>query len=361
MPLELKRDPKSGIWQLHGTVAVWKGGESHSIQIRRSTKTRDKGQAEAIKRQVEGEVAERNYTGREPAITFAEAAARYERNGGESRYLTKVVAQLGKLRIDAIGQAEIEDAAFRAYPDPTLSPATIRRQFYSPALAILAANGQRPLVKRPPDSAKRTYFFTPRKANELIESIVGMRYRNPWTPALATFLFGQGVRVSEALNIDGRDDIDLEHGYAILRDTKNGEQRTVTLIPKVLAALSAVPNLGKRGPLFLRYDGTPYESLTDENRGRPLRFWTHHCATIGLDASIYTPHTARHSWATWFHAQTHDVVRLKEEGGWKSDEWQRYVKSGYANLGRESKRLGWDFGQKNGSGSDSAESLQAVR
>ncbi|WP_152045447.1 tyrosine-type recombinase/integrase [Aureimonas psammosilenae] len=358
MSLELKRDPKSGIYQIHGTVTVWKGGEPHSIQIRRSAKTRDKGQADAIKRQIEGEVAERNYTGREPAITFAEAAARYERNGGERRYLTKVVAQLGKLRIDAIGQVEIEDAAFRAYPDPALSSATIRRQFYAPALAILRANGHHPIVKRPSDGQQRTYFFTPKRANDLLEAIVASRYPNPWTPAFATFLFGQGVRVSEAIGIDGRDDIDLDNGYAILRDTKNGDQRSVALIPKVKAALSAIPNLGDKGPLFLRYDGTPYEDLS---HGRRLRFWIRACETIGVDPAIYTPHTARHSWATWFYAQTLDIVRLRQQGGWKSDAWERYVKMPYPGLGQEAKRLGWDFRQRNGSGSNSARSLQASR
>jgi len=352
MPLTLEPDKKSGIYQIRGTVTVWTGGQPRSIEVRRSTRTRNRKEADAIRRQIEGEVSERSITGREPAITFEEAARLYQRKGGEARFLAKPLAHLGDHRIDEIGQPEIDDAALKAYP--AAKPATVRRQFYAPTLAVLRANGQNPFVKRPDDSAKRTYFFLPAKADALIEAVVGGRWPNPWSPALVTFLFGQGARISEALAIDGRDDVSLEHRYVILRDPKNGLQRTVNLIPRVVAALSAIPNIGQPGPLFLRYDGRPYASRA--NSGNPLRFWGAACGRIGLDEHLYTPHTARHSWATWFHAQTHDVVRLKDEGGWQSNEWQRYVKLGTPELGADAWKRGWRF--VNETGTDSADFLR---
>lgn len=64
---------------------------------------------------------------------------------------------------------------------------------------------------------------------------------------------------------------------------------------------------------------------------------------VGLDPEKYTPHVCRHTWATWFNAQTRDVLRLKDEGGWKSNEWQRYTKLGTPQLGEDARKRGWNF------------------
>ena len=340
MPLKCTRNESTGIYYVHGSVVVWRGGQPHNVEVRRSTRSRDAKQAESIKRQIEAEVAEQNHTGREPSISFEQAAELYRMKGGEGRFLDKPIAQLGRIAIDKIGQKEIDAAAVRAYP--AAKSATVRRQFFVPVLAVLAMQGLKPVVRRPKDSDRRTYFFRPEQADAFIASIVAGRYRNPWTPALVTFLFGQGVRVSEALALDGYGDVSLEGRFAVIRDPKNGDQRTVTLIPRVVAALSQIPNIGQRGPLFLRYDGRPYQG-TNLEHGKMLRFWPKHVTAIGMDATQHTPHTARHSWATWFYAQTRDVVRLKEEGGWNSEEWQRYVKLAQPGLGKAASKRGWRF------------------
>ena len=341
MPLETRKHP-NGVWYVHGTVTVWRGGEPHSIEIRRSTKTRNEAQADAIKRQIENEVAERNITGKEPALTFEQAAARYVKLGGEERFLAKPKLRLGPIRIDQITQAMLDDEALKSYPG---SSATRRRQFYAPVIAVLRANGIRPQFERPEDSQRRTHFMRPDQAVALIDQIQVTRYKNYWTPALATFLFGQGSRVGETLAIDGKGDISLEHRYAILRDPKNGVERMVRLCPRVVAAVSLIPNLGQKGPLFLRYDGRPYRER--KNRGYKLVFWSRAMDEIGLDPEIFTPHTARHSWATWFYSQTKDVVRLKAEGGWESDEWERDVKLAAPSLGTMAANFGFSFTEEN--------------
>lgn len=336
MSLELKLHA-NGIWYVYGTVTVWRSGKPHSVEVRRSTKVRDFDQAQAIRRQIENEVAERNITGREPSITFRQAAERYVRQGGEERFLERPLAALGNVRIDEIDQGMIDDAAVKAYANPE----TRRRQFYSPTIAILKANGIDRNFRRPAAAQTRTHFLTPKQADELIKRITDTRYPNPWSPALATFLFGQGTRVGETIAIDGKSDVSLEHRYAVLRDTKNDRERIVNLCPRVIAALSAIPNLGKPGPLFLRYDGRPYAERQD--RGYKLLFWTRAVTEMGLDPEVITPHVARHSWATWFYSQTKDVVRMKAEGGWMSEEWQRYVKLAVPTLGREAYDLNFKF------------------
>lgn len=354
MPLDLELH-ENGFWYVKGSVTVWRNGRAISKQIRKSTKSRDKRQADAIKRQIEGAVAEQNITGREPALTFNQAADRYVMNGGEARFLARPREAFGRLRIDEINQEMLDDAGVKAYENT----ATRRRQFHGPVIAVLHGNGIKTQFKRPNDSAKRTFFLRPDQAVAAINRVVDSRTPNPWTPAFVTFLFGQGSRISETLAIDGRNDISLPDRYAILRDTKNGKERMVTLCPRTIAALSAIPNLGRPGPLFLRYDGRPYKPRTEEdyNRGRHLSFWSRAIEEIHLDPSLYTPHTARHSWATWFYSQTKDVVRLKAEGGWESDEWTRYVKLAVPSMGNDARKLGFDFRQ-NGPETEFANFLQ---
>lgn len=340
MPLEIKRHA-NGIFYVLGTVVVWRDGQSHSVEVRKSTKTRDADQADAIKRQIENQVAERNISNKEPALTFEEAVKVYLRKGGSDRFLDKPKKAFGKLRIDQITQAMIDDRGIVEYANPT----TRRRQYHTPIIAVLRANGLRPIIERPKGGKERTFFLSPDQAVDCISKITASRYPNPWTPALFTFLFGQGSRVGETLQIDGKSDISLDHKYAILRDTKNGKERMVTLCPRVIAACSTLPNLGQRGPLFLRYDGRPYEAR--DERGYKFTAWTRAISEMQLSASDFTPHITRHSWATWFYSRTLDVTRLKKEGGWESGQWERYVKLANRSIGQRAAALGFIGGEEN--------------
>lgn len=213
MPLHLWRHD-NGTWYVRGTVTVWRGGRPVPQRLRRSTRTGDEAEADAIRRQIENAAAEQNVTGRQPVVDFQTAAARYLRQGGEARFLTIPIARLGRCRIDDIDQAVLDAAALAAYP---ASPATRRRQFYAPVIAVLRAAGVLTPFRRPPDAGRRTFFLTPEQAVAVLCRIAETRYPNPWAPALATFLFATGARVGEALAVDGRD-LSLDHGYCLLRD-----------------------------------------------------------------------------------------------------------------------------------------------
>ncbi|WKL26997.1 hypothetical protein Q1M63_22895 [Sinorhizobium meliloti] len=127
MPLKITRQD-NGIYYVSGTVTVWRNGKPHPVEVRRSTKVRDREQADAIKRQIENEVAERNITGKEPAVTFRQAAKRYVDHGGEARFLRATkdgmfelhsrFNRLAKKPVDEITQELIDDEGLRAYPNP---------------------------------------------------------------------------------------------------------------------------------------------------------------------------------------------------------------------------------------------------
>ena len=52
----------------------------------------------------------------------------------------------------------------------------------------------------------------------------------------------------------------------------------------------------------------------------------------------------RHTWATWYYAQTRDFGGLMDLGGWrKADMANRYRKMAPASLVQDLLEAGWDF------------------
>ena len=67
-------------------------------------------------------------------------------------------------------------------------------------------------------------------------------------------------------------------------------------------------------------------------------------ANLGTDV---TPHTLRHTWATWFYSQTKDFVRLRTLGGWRSVETVMvYTKLAPRTLPGDLTNFGWDFNER---------------
>lgn len=331
---------QTGIWYIRGTVNVWRDGRFVKIPAKeQSTRTTSKKEAQGILEQRQEAIKGQNINNQTDAPPFAEWVANYMEASGQNRFMERILDFYEGLPADMINDEKIIADGPKAYPG--CKPATIRRQWDTPLRAIINHNTN-PKRRKVEDNA-RTYFFTPEQADSLIEAFaVEKNKAGPWARPLLTFLFGQGCRMGETLALDAKQDVFLDHGFVILRDTKNNSERRVTLIPRVRAALSTLPNIGKAGPLFKRWDGEPFAER--ENTGGQIKSrFARAVKDIGLDPSVYTPHVCRHSWGTWFYSQTLDVVRLKSEGGWKSDTWERYVKLASPELGQDAKGRNWDF------------------
>lgn len=327
-----KRRPKSPFWILRGTI------DGKRVEVSRKWTS----QAEA-RRAIPSVIAEYSADPvQKSAVTFGEALDAYRKAKPSARFLDKIEAHFGEMLLSEITASTLREASEELYPGR--SPATVKRNLYTPVKAILnmAADEELcapPRLKSPKGGNKRTYFLLPKTANEIISFLAGSE--NGYLAPLVTFLLGQGSRMGETIDLDGTD-VHLDHKLAILRNTKNGDERAVTLVPKVVAALSRLPTIGKTGPVFRRTDGLPFSSRT--NRGGQIKDpFALAVKSVGLDTAIYTPHVCRHSWATWFYAQTKDVLRLQAEGGWKSAEWQRYTKITAPTIGDEAMKAGWDF------------------
>lgn len=339
--LKLVKRPGSPFWIARGTV--------DGRRVERSTGERDKG---AAKHAIPGLVAALTASRIDPAegLRFDQAVALYLDHRPNARFLEPLLSHFGRTPVAGINQAALRFAANRLYPGA--KPATLRRQVWTPVKAILnhAADDELcapPRLKAPSGGARRTVFVMPEEANAIIRAL-----RGAWLPAMVTFLFAQGCRMGETITLDGRD-VSLDGGFALLRNTKNGEERRVTLTARTKAALSVLPTLGHAGPLFRREDGAKFRE-TGSSGGQIQWAFGKAVEATGMDPERVTPHVCRHSWATWFYAETLDPMRLKIEGGWKSAEWERYVKLATPDLGRLAIEAGWDFrpesGEERGSG-----------
>ena len=333
MSLRLKKRTGSPYWWISGTVS--------GCNIRESTGTERRDLAE-IKRaarendiyrgQVHGPLAVRH--------TFAAVSLSYLEHGGPHSESTR--ARVGRLlehigaslAADDVDQARI-DKACSAFLRPGSAPATRLREVISPARAILTHGSKRRLCMVPvfdagKPSPSRTEWMTPTEVDAMIAAAI------PHIKPLLAFMAATGARVSEALSLDWRD-VNLGHRRAVLRDTKNGKDRQVDLCPRAVAALESIMGSKRRlkpaepcsrvGHVFRTKVGEPYkvydEALGEDSKaeaggGQIKKAWASARKKAGLDWKPVTPHSLRHTWASWHYAMNRDLLLLRFEGDWSS-------------------------------------------
>ncbi len=141
--------------------------------------------------------------------------------------------------------------------------------------------------------------------------------------ALFTLLYGCGLRIAEALSLDGRDAPAADSDSLTIMG-KGGKQRMVPVLPVVRRAidayLAACPyRQPPDGPLFLGRRGRRLQAGVVQKRMRELR------ALLGL-AETATPHALRHSFATHLLAGSGDLRAIQELLGHASlSTTQRYT------------------------------------
>lgn len=335
MPLSLYRRP-SGIWHIRGT---YKG-----CRVDQSSGTRTRAIADDERAAIEARISKESIHGRAAVIGFGEAALAYMQATGQRRFLARVIAHFKDTPIARIGREDIEDAAVRLYPGA--ADATRRRQVIVPVNAVINhAKGKRPRPR--PAETKRTRWLTVAEADRLIRHSGRMA-------ALVTFFLNTGVRASEALRLDWAD-VDLEAGRAWIWQSKQSTARWALFGARTRAALASLDH--RDGPVFLTPKGAPYRVATGESGGNPIkRGFARARDAAGLGPEV-TPHTLRHTWATWAYAVRPDPYRIGEYGGWSTGEMpRRYVKLAPPGYGDVIRGAGWEvFGIESGDGGASAE------
>lgn len=259
----------------------------------------------------------------------------YLEAGGEKRFLAPVIKHFAATPLVRIDQDAIDRGARKLYPDA--ADATRNRQFYTPTCAVLkhaAKRGWCSLIalERPRQPKGKDGWLTVEEAERLIAAS-GASLR-----PLVEFLFLTGARVGEALWLDWRD-LDLARRHVIFRDTKNGETRGVPLHPRLVATLANL--LHREGCVFRRPDGLSYarpRNIDDMSAGSRIKKAFAGACPAGL--SCVTPHTCRHTWASWHYAPNRDLTALMRLGGWKTVSMvMRYAHGNVAELAPSIDRL----------------------
>jgi integrase len=296
-------------WWVRGTV----DGEP----VRESTRHTDKKRAQSWAAKREWELDQASIYGPGSVFTFGAAVNLYIEGGGEQRFLLPLLEEMGHRLAKDIPPGDWVDLANRLYPDA--SSATKNRQVITPVTAVYRHAAKRGkcspiLIER--FEVKR---ILKRKTAtwEWVEKFTGTA--KPKLVALALFLATTAARIGDALSLEWGD-VDLDAGTALLRDTKNGEDRLVTLLPLVREALKGLPRRVGEKRVFIFYD-----------RSDVLRQIKTACKKAGIEY-IPTHGIGRRLFATTMNADGVDAKTASTAGGWKTVRMYQEI---YAQHGDE--------------------------
>ena len=330
MPITLKK--RGAVYHASGTVA----GRS----IRRSTGCRTLRDAKAWADTFEREALAQHTQPLAERLTLAQAALDYMNQGGERRMIGPILEYFGPdYLLKDLDNTAIADAALEMFPG--CAGATVNRHLITPLRAIvnLAADDGKTHYRKlrmRPEGKPRTRWLRPSEAEALLTE-AGDHLR----PILAVML-GTGARVQELLTAEVPN-LHLATGEIWLENTKNDHPRMLRMPARARDELAG-RDLPKQGAIFRKPDGAAY-ALTQGKRGQtPIKTAFNRARdAAGLGADV-TPHVLRHTWATWYYAQTRNFGGLLDLGGWRvADMAQRYRKIAPDNLSDQLATLGWRF------------------
>lgn len=325
MPLKVTRRSDTGALTITGTLTL---PDRSKLRVRARAQSDDPRLAAEEAATLEARLLRDAWHGeRRGARSFAEAVVSYlkaaPRHRENIRNLNRLLRVLGDVTLAGVDQAAVDRARDKILAADA-APSTVRAAVITPIRAVLNHAFRRgwcdkPHFEIPRQPQGRTLYLRPAEARRLVDAAA------PHLQPLLVFLLCTGARLGEALALDWRD-VDLQGARAILwaDTTKTGRRRNATLPPAAIAALGALPR--REGPVF-RWDTKP-NAKGQVKRSLPYhkpksgggQIKTAFAAALrraGLDVAL-TPHALRHSWASWHYALDHDLLKLKQEGGWSS-------------------------------------------
>ena len=307
-------------------------------------------EADAAQRRQE---ADGVYTFARVADLFAKAPPRRGTKFWSPTHLAYWVEQFGPRDIKTVTRADINTALAelqqkkaerRSFEgsvklmDKTISSATVNRylatlsSFFNYALNVghidrhPIKGGQ---VSKLAEANGRRRILTAEEEDKLIAEAE----RSTW-PAMALFLrlaLTTGARKSELLSLRWSD-VDLSRRVAVLRDTKNGEQRALPLVVPVRDALAAAKKIQPISSDWVFFNPT------DPTRPKNIdTVWKHVRARAGLEADRKDSldrvvlHSTRHTAATKLIAGGANLIQASAVTGHKTVS----MLARYAHLGAD--------------------------
>jgi integrase len=287
------RSGRSPFYTVRGTFA--------GRTVDASTKTRDAKSAERFKARLEVTIAKQEAENRSP-ITFRGAAALYldfrRPKKADRQYIERLMVIIGDTELADIRQHTLISAANSLFPDA--KPGTKNRNVLVPASAVLHYAAESKLcpyirVRKFKEPSPEPRALSKDQARVLMASAEGnMRLILSW-------LFCQGWRISDTLRLQWQH-IDMKAGTVRYHITKTDRWHVMPLHEDIqqLLGLEATKDFG---PVF------NWENKSNFYRAlRPL------CRRLKIH---FTPHMARHSFATWLVNDGVSPQEIMEAGGWQ--------------------------------------------
>lgn len=278
---------------------------------------------------------------------FVVAAANYLKDGGEARFLSRIIAALRKnrnipddIRIDAIDDAFIKILTNDLYPD--VKRDTVHRQLVVPVRAVINhARREWSAVKR--EKTSRVRWLTPEEAERLLiaaddKEVVGGFDPKRRTLQKIAFMIGSGAGPGEMFEVDASDLNPGSDEIWISKAKTESRPRWAYVAPRSWKLMGEFPS---QGPSFLAPNGKPYVIRNNGGGQMKAAFETvRKAAGLGDDV---TPYVLRHTWATWFASQNSFDLLMKR-GGWaKPETANKYAKLYPTDLSSRLLAHGWDF------------------
>lgn len=332
-----------------GGAALYIRGTVRGQSVYESTGTTDPQQAEAYRAKREADLWAESVYGKRAVVTFAHAVTAYleaeRRTPTTLRHLRNLLEHFGTAKLDHIGQQELDEAYKAILTNGAMaSGATKIRAVLTPLRSVLefaAIRGwcSKPAFARPKVQQVRMHFLRPAEATALVQAAA------PHVQPLLIFLIGTGARMSEALELEWKD-VDLTGQRAVVWQ-KQGDERHIDLPPVVVEALASIePQTGRvfrpvrsrkpPGALRGKVIGDAYYNTGRTGGGQIKTAWAIACRKAGLPGHErvwvpkgskkqkiqfvpdITPHCLRHTFATWHYCLHKDLLKLKEDGGWRT-------------------------------------------
>lgn len=319
MPLKIVKfnDTRHGPnWYIRGSVSIRlpDGTRRSSGPKFESTETTDRVAADGLCARRTIVLLDELAHGKRVGHSFAEAALSYmERPGAsirERRFALALFDAWRDLPLAGINQETIDRRIRDRYA--AAKPSTILRALVKPATAILhhaAARGwcAEPKFQRPKEPRGRKRWLPYEVAERLIAACHGsVKHLRP----LIVALLYTGARIGELLDLEWAD-VDLSARWAVLRGTKNGQDRGIALHQRVVIELANLPH--REGHVFLSRSGRRWRDTKRARGGQIETAWRTLLARAGIED--FTPHGCRHTCSTWLTmAGTQEQIRDEQLG-----------------------------------------------
>jgi integrase len=309
-------------------------GRKNPIEV--STKTSDRVAAHRFKVALEQRLIDAPAKG--AGVTFKQAADAYVlwRKPGKQDlgWIERLQAdKLGAMLVSEVHHHHLVKAADRLCP--TQANATRNRQIMIPTAAILHYAAEQHWcawlrVKHFHEPQRPHKAITEAQAATLLANVPDGPKR-----ALILWLFRQGDRISDPLRLTWEDNIRLEERLVYYHVRKSDDWLPYPLHDEVVVALANLPTDedGKRkGKVFpWSHRWSVYKWL------RPL------VKSLGIP---FTPHVARHSFATWHHDRGASEIELQKLGRWNHPQSvKRYTKVDVERVRAGINKIGQNVGK----------------